>query len=232
MARVTGWPVLLWDICLGEQYDLSRRCNRRRIIEWARCGWLTGFHLGTPCESFSRARDVPPGPPPLRSDQQPMGLPNLRPGDQLKVQLGNMFMRFSACLLHLACVLNIPATLENPERSRLWLCPPISALLRRKVVTFAVTHFCGWGAPWKKATGFLGVHLDLTRLDVVQCKSSKRGVCQFSSGPHIQLHGRTSSGQWMTKLAQPYPTPMCTALAKCFYDWEVMLMAARFSKHL
>ena len=232
VQRVTGWPVLLWDIMLGEEYDLNRACNRRRLVEWVRCGWVVGLHLGTPCESFSRARDVRPGPPPLRSDLQPLGLSDLRPGDQLKVQQGNRFMRFSVHLLNLTWRFNIPATMENPERSRIWLCPPVLQLFRKKHVTFSVTHFCGWGTPWRKATGFLAVHVDLTRLNVVRCSSSKRGICQFSGQPHIHLHGKTSTGQWVTKIAQPYPHRMCNALAKCFYDWEVMLMAQRFAKHL
>lgn len=72
VARFNLVAVLLWDITLGEEYDLRRRSNRWKIAEWIRCGWVEGFHLGTPCESFTRARDVPPGPLPLRSDLQPL----------------------------------------------------------------------------------------------------------------------------------------------------------------
>ena len=74
VAQVTGWPTLLWDLELGEQYDLLVFSNRLKIRQWIKAGWIRGFHLGTPCESFTRARDIPPGPPPLRSDQQPLGL--------------------------------------------------------------------------------------------------------------------------------------------------------------
>lgn len=148
VSQETGWPTLLWDIRLGDNYDLTAPHNRRKIAEWIRCGYVLGFHLGTPCESFSRARDVPPGPPPLRSNSQPLGLPNLKPRDQLKVQRGNLFMRFSAFLLSLACRFCIPATLENPQWSRLWLCPPILAILRRRQVSLVMTTFCAWGSPF------------------------------------------------------------------------------------
>ena len=49
--RVAG--VLMWDITLGSEYDLRMSSNRRLILEWVRCNWVVGFHLGTPCESFS-----------------------------------------------------------------------------------------------------------------------------------------------------------------------------------
>lgn len=102
MAKHTAYPVLLWDICLGPEYDLRSPAKRRLISGWVKSGWIVGLHLGTPCESFfSRARDVPPGPPPWRSNERPMGLDNLRPADQIKVINGNMFMRFSAFLLAL-----------------------------------------------------------------------------------------------------------------------------------
>lgn len=73
VARYTGWPVSLWDISLGAEYDLRSPSKRRMIRNWVRTGLVRAFHLGTPCESFSRARDVPPGPPPLRSNEFPFG---------------------------------------------------------------------------------------------------------------------------------------------------------------
>ena len=110
VGQATGWVVLLWDITLGAEYDLRNVANRRKISEWIRCRWGIAFHLGTPCESFTRARDVPPGPPPLRSDACPLGLPDLRPKDQMKVLDGNLFMRFSAWLLLLGKRFRVPGS--------------------------------------------------------------------------------------------------------------------------
>lgn len=94
MAHYTNWNVLMWDINLGSEYDLQSSAKRRMIGEWINCGWVIGLHLGTPCDSFTRVRNVPPGPPPLRSDACPLGLPGLRPGVQLKVLTGNLWLRF------------------------------------------------------------------------------------------------------------------------------------------
>ena len=231
VARYTGWPVLLWDISLGAEYDLRSPSKRRMIRNWVRTGLVRAFHLGTPCESFSRARDVPPGPPPLRSNEYPLGLSDLKPGDVVKVMNGNLFMRFSASLLQLALLFNIAATMENPQCSRIWLCPPLKLLFRKSRVRWYVTHFCAWGRPFKKPTGFLAVNLTLHHLEVGRCHSSKRGICAFTNCKHVPLCGQDSQGRWLTKLAQPYPIRMCNALAKDFSDYEVSRIAENFSSH-
>lgn len=124
ISKANNWPTLLWDITLGEEYDLLRICNRQKIFGWMRAGLVRAGHLGTPCNTFSRARDNPPGPPPLRSDTHVLGLPTLQGADLQKVVEGNFLMRFTAAVMRLAILLHIPFTLENPARSRLWLCPP------------------------------------------------------------------------------------------------------------
>ena len=81
IAQHIHWPVLLWDIEFGENYDLLTRSNQQLIKHRTSSGYVKGGHLGTPCHSFSRARDQPGGPPRLRSDKEPLGLDNLRPAD-------------------------------------------------------------------------------------------------------------------------------------------------------
>ena len=46
-----GWPVPLWDIDLGEQYDLCVRANQQRIIHRIQSGMVRAGHLGSPCGS-------------------------------------------------------------------------------------------------------------------------------------------------------------------------------------
>lgn len=142
VTRHNHWYSLLWDISLGAAYDLRSRNNRWKITGWLRGGLIRAGHLGTPCHSFSRARDRRPGPPPLRSDTQVMGLPDLRPADQQKVSEGNLFMRFSVHVMMLASVLCIPFTIENPSRSRLWLCPAVCRMLRRRNINLSVSSAC------------------------------------------------------------------------------------------
>ena len=202
------------------------------VIHWLRSGKVRAGHLGTPCNSFSRARDRPGGPPRLRSDEHPMGLPGLAEHLYHKVWQGNVLMRFSCWVLRLAISLHIPFTMENPHRSRLWICPPVLQILRRRVVVWKEIHFCAFGTPWKKPTRVLGVHLSLDILGWCKCVSSKRGICNFSGKPHVPLVGQDSQGQWRTKLAEPYPPKLTKLLATAFGNEELSLIATEFSRFL
>ena len=138
--------MLLWDWTLGPNYDLRRLENRWKLLGWLRAGLVRGGHLGTPRATFSRARDRPPGPLPLRSDEHVLGLPNLAPRDKQKVYEGNLFMRFSVSVLLLALKLVIPFIMENPVRSRIWLCPGLCKLRRMRHVFFEAFEFCMFGS--------------------------------------------------------------------------------------
>ena len=116
VVRFTCWFVLLWDISLGPASDLRIRANRHLLGNWVRSGVVVGCHLGMPCDSCTRARDVPPGPPPLGGDRSPLGHTGLFAQDQLKVIVGLVIF---GCDFSFGCC---AATLENPQRWRLWLC--------------------------------------------------------------------------------------------------------------
>lgn len=137
-------PVLRWDILFGERYDLRSRANQELVLGWLRAGWLAAIWLGTPCQSFSRARSPPGGPPALRDKEHVHGLPGLRPCDQQAVAIGNTITRFLAKVLLQAALLLIPAVMENPARSWIWQTRWLSSLARRRDFTFTVTEFCQW----------------------------------------------------------------------------------------
>lgn len=227
-----NYPVLLWDVLLGPDYDLRAPQNRHKILGWVRCRRVVGGHLGTPCHSFTRARDHPPGPPPLRSNQHVLGLPNLKPGDQMKVTEGNLLMRFSVQLLTLCLLFQIPFTMENPATSRLWLCPQVQQLMRRKNVKCWTVEFCMFNTPWRKSTTFLAVYVSLHLLEPYRCLGAKRGLCKQTGRPHVMLAGQNSKGQWLTKVAEPYPVKLCTKIAQCFSNFYAQQRAEQFQKRL
>ena len=150
-----GWTVILWDILLGPQYDLRSRRNRSTVVQWVRGSWVRAWHAGFPCNSFSRARDRPGGPPWLRSDAEPRGLKNLRACDQAAVELGNLLLSFTVNLNMVSILFRIPFTLENPALSRAWICPPMPTLLRRRCVSQHVVEYCRFGRPWRKSIRFV-----------------------------------------------------------------------------
>ena len=231
VAHVTAWPVLLWDIAFGPDYDLTKRKHQQLILGWLQAGLIRGGHLGTPCNSFSRARDRPGGPPRLRSDELPLGLPNLRPVDSEKIRVGNCLMFFSCAVLRLALHWQLPFTMENPSRSRIWLCPSVRWLLKRRNVSSETVHYCAFGTRWKKPTSFLGTFLDLSVLSHYKCHSSRRGICQYSHKPHLPLMGQNEQGVWYTKLAEPYPNQLTKVVAVAFNNSELSQLAMAFQRH-
>eukprot|EP00438_Fugacium_kawagutii_P018254 Skav220446 [mRNA] locus=scaffold254:128743:132882:- [translate_table: standard] len=232
VQQVTSWDCFTWDILHGSEYDLRSKKKRNRILGWIKSGKIQGVHLGTPCSSFSRARDRRPGPPPLRSDQQPLGFENLGPADMAKVREGNLWMRFSAQVFNLCMKLHIPVTMENPFRSRIWLCPPMKYLLRRKQCFSVDVDYCAFGTRWRKRTKFLYYGVNLQHLGIHRCCNSKRGIRAFSGKPHLQLMGVTKDGVFMTKLAEPYPMQLCINIAHAFLDWHTGVIADNFWKRL
>ena len=45
ISRQNNWPTLLWDITLGDAYDLRLRHNRYKIAGWLRAGFIGGVIL-------------------------------------------------------------------------------------------------------------------------------------------------------------------------------------------
>ena len=232
VCRECGWPVLLWDISYGHAYDLTVRANQQRIVHWIQHGLVRAGHLGTPCSSFSRARDRPGGPPPLRTDSMPMGRTALRPGDAARVTVGNVLLRFSCRVLLLAVQYRMPFTLENPKTSRIWLTPPLLRILRNRCCVVCDVDFCMFGTRWRKPTRVLSVHLALDGLQQYRCCGTKRGPCSRTGKPHVPLIGQDATGRWLTQLAQSYPLRFARALAKCFLNTELSSIAAEFGRHL
>ena len=148
---------LAWSLEYGNAYDLSVPSRRQLLLSWLAAGLISALWIATPCQTFTSARDNPPGPPPLRSDMHIVGWPGLSSIDARAVKYGNLLMHFSALLLSRDVKLEVPVVLENPLQSLLWLAPPVGGLRAHAQTTFNVTEFCG-GQRLRlhKSTGFFG----------------------------------------------------------------------------
>ncbi|CAK0822424.1 unnamed protein product, partial [Prorocentrum cordatum] len=206
-----GVNVLLWDVELGADYDLRLSRNRSLIRGWIRSGIVIGVHLGT-------------------SNSSPMGLDDLSHADADKVRVGNLLMFFSVAVMRDAMILGIPATLENPARSRIWICPAMQRLQTSNKINFTVTDFCMWGAQWRKSTGFLSTGLCMDALAEARCLGAKRGLCKRSGQPHIPIQGKNDKGVFWSKIAEPYPPGLCRALASIYYNAWASSRAELFNK--
>ena len=222
--RRKGFLVLDWDILHGPAWDLLQPANQKLVRGWVAEGVIWGVHLGTPCQSFTRARDWGPikqpgqkgWPSRLRSDAHPWGLPELvNPHDIIAVQVGNRFANFSISVLNTCRVHGIPCSVENPAGSRLWLLLAFKIMARHAQWREVVTHYCMWENLWKKPTRFAGFYLDLLPIERL-CHG--RALCSRTGCKHQCLQGTAPSGAMWTKVAEPYPTPMCNSLAGCFEE--------------
>eukprot|EP00973_Karenia_brevis_P059348 8261998-Karenia_brevis.AAC.1 len=61
-----------------------------------------------------------------------MGLPGLSPNDQVKVKEGNKMMYLAVRIFRLCVSLKVPSSIENPERSRLWIAPAMKVLAKMR----------------------------------------------------------------------------------------------------
>ena len=204
------------DNCHGPQFDLTVSKIQKEILYLIATKQVAFVWLGTPCNSWSRARRWDGrGPGPLRDDHLfLMGLTGLSEKDQRKVDIGNSLMKFSAKIFRCCIQHNVPVALENPHTSRLWLAPPIKHLLNHKYTNWGYTDFCMDGKPFRKRTRLMWAHVDL--FPALRHCSSRRGICARTGICHQQLQG-TQGGQFLTMLAQPYPHRLCQRLATCFH---------------
>ncbi len=199
------------DYIHGPQFDLTKRSLQQFVLRLIRKRWVVAVWLGTPCNTWSRARrGGGTGPGPIRDNNHLWGLPNLSDKDQSKINVGNALLKFSAAVFRLCLSLNIPVVLENPLTSMLWQTPPVQHLLSHKHVFHEHTDFCQENKPFRKRTRFMFAHTDIRHC----CRhcTARRGVCSKSGKPHMQLSG-PKDGIFLTKWAEPYPLPLCRRLS-------------------
>ena len=75
-----------------EPVDLIDMITWSTVLKVLTSGLVFFLHCGTPCNTFTAARKLDGGPPPLRSALRPMGLPDLSQDNQCLVLLGNIFL--------------------------------------------------------------------------------------------------------------------------------------------
>ena len=201
------------DITLCQEvpaaFDVIEAHNWEFVMQLISCGAVAFLHLGTPCNTFSAARKEDGGPPPLRSEVFPEGLPDLA-GDNLAIAtLGNFFLDRSAEAAEAIVRSGGDFSLENPLWSLLWQTKLIKQLLLRARAFFVDFDQCAFGAPSVKPTRLM-----------LSNQRMAAGLARKCPGNHAHevLKGKVWSdqfGKWVyrTKLAQVYPYNMCSQMA-------------------
>ena len=105
-------PVKRIDVTVPSSQELVKS-----HITGGQCCYL---HLGVPCGTSSRAREIAGGPPPLRSETCPEGLADLKPRDAERVRQANSVYSFACSLILLCAQFAVEWSLEQPRRSLFW----------------------------------------------------------------------------------------------------------------
>eukprot|EP00435_Cladocopium_sp_Y103_P044913 s60_g12.t1 len=179
-----------------------------KIMAIVAAGLVFFLHCGTPCNTFTAARKLDGGPPPLRSHAEPEGLPTLSGSDQLLVFLGNLFLERTAEACLLVFVLGGDFTIENPLLSLIWETAHLRHLFSVARSFNLDFDQCAFGTPWLKPTRLFS---STEVLDV---------VCVRCPGDHV--HEKLKGKVWdpkqqkmvfRTKAAQVYPWSLCSTVA-------------------
>ena len=178
------------------------------FMQIAVLGAIFFAHFGTPCNTFSAARKEDGGPPPLRSKEEPWGLPNLSDDNMALVFLGNLFLLRTIEAAKVIFAMGGNFSIENPLYSLLWQVPTFCCLEREARLFLVDFDQCNFGAPSKKPTRLAVTHESFADL---------AGSCRGGHS-HIVLKGKVwcdRRQRWVfrTKLAQEYPWKLCRLMA-------------------
>ena len=215
-VRNTGIPVVPVDHkhnrhtprCKLVQLDLSQPHAWHQLIFLLDNYDVIACHIAPPCGTCSRARgiqmaDGSPGPQPLRSEQEPMGLSDLSYGDQMRVDGANALYNVLGKFVEELHKRSIPWSIENPTNSLMWcLCFFTFAIVHGEWID---CHACAFGSTRKKLTTFL-----------VSQATIYKPLQRFCPGDHQHEPWGYDAleGTFNTAKEAEYPDGMCQAFAE------------------
>lgn len=192
---------LTFDLKHHPSEDLSNLSLQGKLARLIRSGAFSAMVAGPVCASFSTAIT-----PPCRTSAYPAGVPWCSEKQKLKNQIGNAQLLFVLRLVRCCLASGTRFAVENPNGSWMWKQVGSASwedILAWPGVGDLKVDYCMFGCPWQKRTRF--------RTDL-QLKDQK--LFCTAGLKHVRLRGRCRErGVNFTQLAEPYPRPLCYALA-------------------
>lgn len=200
--------------------DLTLPSSQNLVFEEIKHGRVDGVMLAPPCGTSSKARNIPlktsegkrkKGPPPLRSEAYPEGLPGLVGVNRTRVRQANKLYKFTQKVMEFCAGMGIPCIVENPQSSLMWK----TKWLKNPHSTFIwhVVHACMYGSKRLKKTALL-INFEAANL---------RKLCD-NSHKHLPWTHKVTVDPETNKTVQvfdtaseaEYPRAFCEALAVAF----------------
>ena len=194
------------------QIDITKR-NQRKVLETLlNLDCIIYAHFAPPCGTASAARNVQPGPPPLRSTVFPMGLPRLTLVQRTGVRLANQLYRWTVDAILKLDAKQIAWSVENPASSLMWLTDPFIELARLQHIVGFSFHTCMFQAPRKKDTAIW--------CNINELRQHLERKCDDSHA-HAKW-GRTPSGL-ATAEECAYNDSIAAAWAEAIYEYALSI---------
>ena len=191
-----GIPVL--------RIDISKKSQRDVLEQLLALDTILYVHFAPPCGTASAARNIKPGPPPLRSTIFPMGLPGLNFVQQTRVKKANFLYKWTWKLINFLDSKNIGWSVENPASSLMWITDPFVEMVQQLQHFDAFSfHTCMFSAKRKKDTAIW--------TSVPQLRAYLERKCD-GSHQHLQW-GRTEKG-FATAEECAYNDNLCASWAE------------------
>ena len=125
--------------------NLADECSVKICTDLIDSGKIQVVTAAVPCGTASRAREIyiPGGPVPLRSEEYPYGLPDLRECDHTRVVIANRIYANTYVIITYADSKGCLCFVENPDKSYLWLLDEYQLLLQWGWFDVRFQH-CRW----------------------------------------------------------------------------------------
>ena len=174
-------------------------------------------HFAPPCGTASAARNIQPGPPPLRSVRFPMGLPNLSFAQRQRVGKANFLYAWTCKVILMLSAKGTAWSVENPASSLMWITDPFLQLLEAipDLIAFSF-HTCMFAAKRKKDTALW--------TSVAQLRTHLERKCDDMH--EHQRWGKTATG-FATAEECAYNDTLSSAWAEAIFDYA---LACDFTK--
>lgn len=219
--------VLSVDMCLQrERGDLATSVSLTWWLDKIKSGHVCGAGGGPPCETFSAARLLQGGPPPVRSGDWPNGIPNIALRAWRQVMIGSRLMQFMLDVFLALALCGGCAFVEHPQYptwaaplnpASIWTCQAMRLLKTIEAVGATSFDQCVFGCRAKKPTTILHLRLPTLRHHIL--RSGNMGRCCHGAAAHEALAGTEADGSFRTARGKIYPHRLNLAIATAIADF-------------